>query len=119
MLNAFADPKTTCRKKRERAAPLECRTPEVILWHRLRRKPGRVSSSGASIQRGQFRTGFLLFRNARLAIEVDGISHDMGDNLGRHADFARDCLAAMGGKWSTLRVLVDGRGLALTLTQIV
>ena len=60
--------------------------PEVLLWRHLRSQPGGVEFRRQhSIDRY-----FLDFYVARLklAIEIDGIAHDMGDRPGR--DVARD-----------------------------
>ncbi|MBA3510781.1 endonuclease domain-containing protein [Sphingomonas sp.] len=72
-------PKMTVKKARKLRRTMTA--PEVILWHRLRRKP-----SGFKFRRqhpaGQYVLDFFC-SEARLAIEVDGISHDMGDGPAR------------------------------------
>jgi very-short-patch-repair endonuclease len=60
--------------------------PEVLLWQRLRQRP-----EGLKFRRqhpaGQYVADFYC-HEARLVVEVDGKSHDMGDNPAR--DDARD-----------------------------
>ncbi len=55
--------------------------PEVLLWQQLRARPG-----GFAFRRqhpfGPYVLDFYC-RAAALAIEVDGVSHEMGDNPGR------------------------------------
>jgi very-short-patch-repair endonuclease len=70
--------------------------PEVLLWRHLKGSPGGIQF------RKQHPIGdyFLDFYVARLklAIEIDGIAHDMGDRPQR--DEARDAyLAARGLRW--------------------
>jgi very-short-patch-repair endonuclease len=77
-------PKATVKKARRLRRTMTA--PEVILWHRLRRRPG-----GFKFRRqhpaGAYVLDFLC-SESRLAIEVDGISHGMGDGPAR--DEARD-----------------------------
>ena len=78
------------RKLRRAMSP-----PEVILWHRLRRRPG-----GLKFRRqhpaGPYVLDFFC-SEARLAIEVDGISHEMGDRAERDEN---------------RRIWLEGRGVA-------
>ncbi|WP_309662093.1 endonuclease domain-containing protein [Sphingomonas sp.] len=60
--------------------------PEIILWRRLRQRPG-----GLKFRRQHPAGNYVLdffCSDARLAIEVDGIGHDMGARPAR--DQARD-----------------------------
>ncbi len=69
-------PKTTVKKARRLRRAMTA--PEVILWHRLRRRPG-----GFKFRRQHPAGAFVLdffCSEASLAIEVDGMAHDMGDN---------------------------------------
>ena len=85
------------RKRIEEARALrrQMSPPEVALWSVLRQRPG-----GFQFRRQRptdpYKLDFFC-RPAGLAIEVDGDSHDMGDNPAR--DAARDqALGAMGVK---------------------
>ncbi len=75
-LAMLCGPKATVRKARRLRRAMTA--PEVILWHRLRRRPG-----GFKFRRqhpaGPFVLDFFC-SDALLAIEVDGIVHGMGDN---------------------------------------
>ena len=77
-------PQATVKKARRLRRTMTA--PEVILWHRLRRKPG-----GFKFRRqhpaGAYVVDFFC-SEARLAIEVDGIAHNMGNRPAR--DDARD-----------------------------
>jgi very-short-patch-repair endonuclease len=73
--------------------------PEVLLWRELRKRPGdlkfrRQHASGAYVL--DFYCG-----DARLAIEVDGLAHAMGDHPAK--DEARDAWFAQAGI-ATMRV---------------
>jgi very-short-patch-repair endonuclease len=80
----LSGPKATVKRARRLRRTMTA--PEVILWHRLRRRPG-----GFKFRRqhpaGDFVLDFFC-SEARLAIEVDGIAHEMGDGPAR--DEARD-----------------------------
>ena len=69
-------PKSTVKKARKLRRTMS--PPEVILWHRLRRRPG-----GFKFLRqhpaGEYVLDFFC-SDAKLAIEVDGIAHEMGGN---------------------------------------
>ena len=68
-------PQATVKKARQLRRTMTA--PEVILWHRLRRKPG-----GFKFRRQHPAGAYVLdffCSEARLAVEVDGIAHDMGD----------------------------------------
>ena len=73
--------------------------PEVLLWRQLQQRPG-----GYSFRKqhplGVFALDFVCMK-ARLAIEVDGMAHDMGDRPQR--DEARDAWVAKKG-FKTLRI---------------
>ena len=73
--------------------------PEALLWRELRGRPGGIKF------RRQHGSGTYVLdfycNDARLAIEVDGISHDMGDRPER--DAARDTWLAEAGI-DTLRI---------------
>ncbi|HMI41864.1 MAG TPA: endonuclease domain-containing protein [Sphingomicrobium sp.] len=61
--------------------------PEVILWRRLRQRPG-----GFKFRRQHPAGAFILdfyCAEARLAIEVDGMAHDMGGRPARDDNRAR------------------------------
>ena len=77
-------PQSTVKKARRLRRVMTI--PEVILWTRLRQRPG-----GFKFRRqhpaGPYVLDFFC-SEARLAIEVDGIVHDMGDNPG--GDQTRD-----------------------------
>ena len=77
-------PKPTVKKARRLRRSMT--TPEVMLWQRLRQRPG-----GFKFRRqhpaGPYVLDFFC-SEARLAIEVDGIAHEMGDNP--EADASRD-----------------------------
>jgi very-short-patch-repair endonuclease len=78
---------TVRRAKRLRR---EMTPPEVYLWQHFRQQP-----DGIKIRRqhpfGPYIVDFFCAQ-AKLAIEVDGIAHDMGDNPGR--DLRRDAYLA-------------------------
>ena len=77
-------PEATVKKARRLRRTMT--TPEVMLWQRLRRRPG-----GFKFRRqhpaGPYVLDFFC-SEAWLAIEVDGIAHEMGGNADR--DQARD-----------------------------
>ena len=61
--------------------------PEIILWRRLRQRP-----AGFKFRRQHAAGRFILdffCSEAKLAIEVDGLSHDMGDGPTRDQSRAR------------------------------
>ncbi|WP_442680280.1 endonuclease domain-containing protein [Sphingomonas sp. ASY06-1R] len=69
--------------KRARKFRREMSVPDVVLWTRLRLRPG-----GFKFRRQHPAGSYILdfFCNeAKLAIEVDGASHDMGDRPARDA----------------------------------
>ena len=77
-------PQATVKKARQLRRTMTA--PEVILWHRLRRKPG-----GFKFRRQHPAGGYVLdffCSEARLAIEVDGIAHEMSDRVA--SDAVRD-----------------------------
>ncbi len=77
-------PRSTVKKARRLRRSMTA--PEVILWLRLRRRPG-----GFKFRRQHPAGPFVLdfyCSEALLAIEVDGIAHDMGANP--QADARRD-----------------------------
>jgi very-short-patch-repair endonuclease len=55
--------------------------PEVLLWRQLRARPGGFKFRHQH-PRGPYVLDFFC-HSAALAVEVDGISHEMGDNPGR------------------------------------
>lgn len=55
--------------------------PEVLLWQRLRRAPGGVSFRRQH-PAGPYVLDFYC-PAAKLAVEIDGIAHDMGERPGR------------------------------------
>ena len=77
-------PKSTVKKARKLRRTMS--PPEVILWHRLRRRPG-----GFKFRRqhpaGEYVLDFFC-SDAKLAIEIDGISHNMGERPA--SDMVRD-----------------------------
>ena len=77
-------PEATVKKARRLRRTMTA--PEVILWHRLRRRPG-----GFKFRRqhpaGPYVLDFFC-SGARLAIELDGIAHEMGGRA--TGDAARD-----------------------------
>ncbi|MBA3525332.1 MAG: endonuclease domain-containing protein [Sphingomonas sp.] len=77
-------PKSTVKKARRLRRLMT--PPEVILWHRLRRRPG-----GFKFRRQHPAGAYVLdffCSGALLVVEVDGIAHEMGDNP--QADARRD-----------------------------
>ena len=76
--------KVTVRKAR--GLRREMSPPEVMLWQRLRLRPG-----GVKFRRqhpvGAYVADFYAV-DARMIVEVDGLAHDMGDRPAR--DIARD-----------------------------
>ena len=90
-------PKTTVKKARKLRRALS--PPEAILWVRLRQRPG-----GFKLRRQHPAGPYILdffCSEALLAIEVDGISHEMGDRPAM--DEARDRWLAERGV-ATLRI---------------
>lgn len=74
------DPGTKARAKKLRR---EMTLPEVLLWQRLRQGP-----NGLKFRRQHDALKFVLdfyCHSARVIVEVDGISHDMGDRPQRDA----------------------------------
>ena len=72
--------------KRARALRRDLTLPEVLLWQQLRRRPG-----GFKFRKQHPAKPWILdfyCHEARLIVEVDGISHSMGDRPKR--DEARD-----------------------------
>jgi very-short-patch-repair endonuclease len=67
--------------------------PEVLLWQQLRTRPGGFKFRHQH-SLGPYVLDFFC-KAAALAIEVDGISHEMGDNLAR--DERRDAWLAEQG----------------------
>ncbi len=102
--------------KRARRLRRELSVPEVILWARLRLRP-----DGFKFRRqhpaGQYILDFYC-NEARLAVEVDGISHDMGDRPEEDAT-RDDWLAA--NNVAVLRIPASHiiRDVATALEQIV
>ena len=101
---------TRSRAKTLRAAMTR---PEFILWERL-----RIRQPGQPIFRRQHPIGpyildFFCFR-ARLAIEIDGQSHDMGDrprrDLERDAYLVREGIRTM--RYQASEVMADPDGVA-------
>jgi very-short-patch-repair endonuclease len=77
-------PKTTVKKARRLRRSMT--PPEVILWDRLRRRPG-----GFKFRRQHPAGGYVLdffCSEALLAVAVDGVAHEMGVNP--QADARRD-----------------------------
>ena len=72
--------------KRARALRRELTLPEVLLWQQLKLRPGRYKFR----KQHPAKPWILDFycHEARLIVEVDGITHDMGDRPQR--DEARD-----------------------------
>jgi very-short-patch-repair endonuclease len=87
--------------------------PEFLLWERLRlRRPGNpIFRRQHPI--GPYILDFYCFR-ARLAVEIDGQSHDMGDQPQR--DLARDAYLSRAGvqtmRYRASEVLADPDGVA-------
>ena len=79
---------TVTRARRNRR---EMSLPEVLLWHELKTRPGGIKSP-TQHPSGPFVLD-IYCSGARLAIEIDGISHSTGDNPQRetlrNAFFAR------------------------------
>ena len=88
--------------KRARRLRRTMSPPEVILWQRLRMRPG-----GFKFRRQHPAGDFVLdfyCSDARLAIEVDGLSHDMGNRPA--ADAMRDSWLRLRNV-GTLRISAD------------
>ena len=88
--------------KRARRLRRKMSPPEVILWQRLRMRPG-----GFKFRRQHPAGDFVLdfyCSDARLAIEVDGLSHDMGNRPA--ADAMRDSWLRLRNV-GTLRISAD------------
>ena len=80
----LAGPRPTVKKARRLRRSMS--PPEVVLWHRLRHRPG-----GFKFRRQHPAGSYILdffCSEARLAIEVDGIAHDLGNRP--DADRVRD-----------------------------
>ena len=99
---------------RARKLRSEMPLPEVLLWRELRKRPG-----GLKFRRQHPSGAYILdfyCADARLAIEVDGMVHGMGDNPDR--DDARDRWFASAGI-ATLRIpasaILDDLAAALAL----
>ena len=73
--------------------------PEVILWHHLRKRPGGLRFRRQFPCRGYVADFACL--ESRLAIEVDGEAHSMGNNAQR--DLKRDSVLREAG-FDTLRI---------------
>ena len=85
--------------KRARGLRRRMSLPEALLWRELRKRPG-----GFKFRRQVPLTPYVLdfaCLSSRLAIEVDGASHEMGDGPSR--DLRRDTVLAQQG-FQTLRI---------------
>ena len=81
----LSGPRKTVKKARQLRKTMSW--PEVILWRRLRQRPG-----GFKFRRQHPAGAFILdffCSEARLAIEIDGMSHDMGNRPDRDDERAR------------------------------
>jgi very-short-patch-repair endonuclease len=70
--------------KRARALRRKMSLPEVLLWQRLKSRPG-----GFKFRKQHPATPFVFdfyCHELRLIVEIDGVSHDMGDRPERDAD---------------------------------